>query len=219
MVSADPGSLSAEQIGNAQTIATTGRSMGATDRDIVVSIMAALQESSLINLKGGDRDSAGLFQERPSQGWGSYEQVTDPVYASKKFFDALFKVPNRGSLSETQQAQAVERSAYPDAYAKWQPLATNLVGSGRLGTGASGNGTGLPDIIADPFGIGGILEAVKGIGSSLSTFSNDFQQLPTVFTMLLKLQDPATWVRAAAAGMGLVFLLIGVFLLGREVIA
>lgn len=224
MVSADPNSLSAEQIGNAKTIASVGRGMGANNDDIIVAIMAALQESSLINLQGGDRDSAGLFQERPSAGWGTHAQVTDPVYASTKFFQALFKLPNRANLTKTQQAQGVEVSAYPDAYAKWQPLATNLVNSGKLGgavIGGPGSTTTTTDLsgLADPFGIGGLLEGVSKIGDALTSFGASFQELPKVFDLLLKLQDPATWVRGAAAAFGIVFVFIGVFLLGREVIA
>jgi hypothetical protein len=214
-ISSDPNSLSAEQIGNAKIIAQTGYGMGASNPDIIVAIMAALQESSLRNLPGGDRDSAGLFQERPSQGWGTYAQVTDPVYASTKFFQALFKVPNRGSLSPNDQAQAVERSGFPQAYGKWQPLATNLVNSGKLGGVTIDNGA-TETVINDPTGL---LNAVTAIGSAIGDFGKSFQELPKVFDLLLKLQDPSTWVRVGAAGLGLAFLFIGVFLLGREVIA
>jgi hypothetical protein len=79
--------------------------------------MAAMQESSLRNLNGGDRDSMGLFQQRPSQGWGSPQQVTDPIYASRKFFSALQGVRNRNNMTLAQAAQTVQKSAYPSAYA------------------------------------------------------------------------------------------------------
>lgn len=118
---------SAEQKKNAVIIYNTGRSMGADRRDQIAAIMTAMQESRLINIKGGDRDSAGLFQQRPSQGWGTLAQVTDPVYASKKFFTALFNVRNRDSMPLWQVCQAVQRSGHPRAYDKHEPGATKMV--------------------------------------------------------------------------------------------
>jgi hypothetical protein len=118
---------SAEQKKNGVLIYNAGRSMGATQSDQIVAIMTAMQESGLVNLKGGDADSAGLFQQRPSQGWGTYEQVTDPTHAAKKFFSALFNIHNRDKMTKAQQCQAVQRSAYPDAYAKHEKAATQMV--------------------------------------------------------------------------------------------
>lgn len=88
-----------------------------SSRDILIAIMAAMQESSLRNLSGGDRDSRGLFQQRPSQGWGTAQQVTDPIYASRKFFNTLKGVRNRNNMTLSQAAQTVQKSAYPSAYA------------------------------------------------------------------------------------------------------
>lgn len=119
--------LTAEQKANARIIIEEGRKLGASDRDIQIALMTAMQESSLKNLSGGDRDSAGLFQQRPSQGWGTFAQVTDPRYAAQKFYKTLFGVKNRDSMSLTQAAQTVQRSAYPDAYAKWEGLARALM--------------------------------------------------------------------------------------------
>lgn len=119
--------LSHEQTSNAQTIIKVGQSMGASPRDIKTALMTAMQESTLRNINHGDRDSLGLFQQRPSQGWGTAAQVTDPVYASRKFYSSLFKVKNRDAMSLTQAAQAVQRSAYPDAYAKHEALAQSLL--------------------------------------------------------------------------------------------
>ncbi len=118
---------SKEQKENAVKIYNAGRSMGATKDDQIIAIMTAMQESRLINNKGGDRDSAGLFQQRPSQGWGSYAQVTNPTYAAKKFFQALFNLNNRSRMTKGQQCQAVQRSAYPSAYDKHEPAATAMV--------------------------------------------------------------------------------------------
>lgn len=102
---------------NARVIAAVGREMKMSSRDILVAIMAAMQESSLRNLNGGDRDSRGLFQQRPSQGWGTTQQVTDPIYASRKFYSALKSVRNRNNMTLAQAAQSVQKSAYPSAYA------------------------------------------------------------------------------------------------------
>ncbi len=121
--------LDPDQLRNASIIATVGRSMGASTRDIVISFMTAMQESGLRNLNYGDRDSLGLFQQRPSQGWGTPAQVTNPEYAARKFFEGLLRVENRGSLPLTLAAQAVQRSGFPYAYANWQSMAEALVGA------------------------------------------------------------------------------------------
>lgn len=148
--------LGADQLKNAQIIASVGKSMGASTRDIVISLMTAMQESTLRNLNYGDRDSLGLFQQRPSQGWGTPAQVTNPQYAARKFFEGLLRVENRGSMPMTLAAQAVQRSGFPYAYANWQSMAEALVRSmgsdpnqlagfgmfARLAAERSGGGTG-----------------------------------------------------------------------------
>jgi cell wall-associated NlpC family hydrolase len=134
---------SPEQIANARMIMAVGQEMGMSSRDIMTGIITAMQESSLRNLGGGDRDSAGLFQQRPSQGWGSYSQVTDPLYATRKFFGALKGVSNRGGMQIWQAAQAVQRSAYPFAYAAWENDAKRMM----LASGMSG---GLPYPVNTP---------------------------------------------------------------------
>jgi LysM repeat protein len=126
--------LTSEMATNARTIIAVGKSLGVSDYGLVIALAAAMQESSLRNLNYGDRDSLGLFQQRPSSGWGTAAQVTDTVYASKLFFGGPSN-PNKGktqglldisgwqSMSVTRAAQAVQRSAYPDAYAKWESSA------------------------------------------------------------------------------------------------
>lgn len=121
--------LSQEQVNNARIIAEVGKQKGASKRDIAIAIATAMQESSLKNLNYGDRDSVGLFQQRPSCGWGSVQQCTDPRYAAGKFFDALMKDGNRNNKSLTKAAQDVQRSAYPNAYAKWENMAVDLTNS------------------------------------------------------------------------------------------
>ncbi|MGY1772718.1 hypothetical protein [Blastococcus sp. SYSU D00813] len=119
--------LSPEQIGNARTIAQVGRDRGLPDRAVVIALATAMQESSLRNLDHGDRDSLGLFQQRPSQGWGTPEQVQDPVYAAGIFYDRLVEVPGWETGELTLVADSVQRSAYPLAYARWTGMAEELV--------------------------------------------------------------------------------------------
>ncbi|MFD8351530.1 C40 family peptidase [Streptomyces coelicoflavus] len=118
--------LPGEQIPNAQTIVATGISLQVPERGQVVALATALQESRLRNLSHGDRDSLGLFQQRPSQGWGTADQIRDPVHASTRFYEALVQVNGWQQMTVAQAAQAVQRSGYPDAYAQWEPLATAL---------------------------------------------------------------------------------------------
>ncbi|MFD4945934.1 C40 family peptidase [Streptomyces sp. NPDC058409] len=116
----------AEQVPNAKTIQATGVAMNIPARGQIVALATALQESGLRNLTYGDRDSLGLFQQRLSQGWGTANEILDPVHSSTMFYEALEKVSGWQSLSVTQAAQAVQRSGFPEAYAKWEPLATAL---------------------------------------------------------------------------------------------
>lgn len=118
--------LSPEQVENAAVIAGVGTAMDATDRAITIALATAMQESSLRNLDHGDRDSLGLFQQRPSQGWGSEEQVQDRVYSSTAFYSRLLELPGYADMPLTQAAQAVQISAFPEAYAKHEPLAKAL---------------------------------------------------------------------------------------------
>ncbi|OUE27958.1 lytic transglycosylase [Clavibacter michiganensis] len=119
---------------NARVIVQVGRSAGVSDYGLVIALATAAQESTLRNLDWGDRDSIGLFQQRPSQGWGQPADLNDPVYASRAFFGGsvnpnpgatrgLLDIPGWKSMTVTQAAQAVQYSAYPDAYAKWEASA------------------------------------------------------------------------------------------------
>lgn len=120
--------LSDEQRRNAATIIAVARQLDAPPRAWVVAVATAMQESTLRNINYGDRDSLGLFQQRPSQGWGSPAQVLDPVYSTSIFIQRLLEIPGWDELPVTVAAQAVQRSAFPDAYAKWEGLAAELVG-------------------------------------------------------------------------------------------
>ncbi|MFC9131367.1 C40 family peptidase [Streptomyces sp. NPDC057099] len=118
--------LPAEQVPNAQTIVAAGLSLDVPRKGQIVALATAMQESRLRNLAYGDRDSLGLFQQRPSQGWGSAEQIRDPTYASEQFYQHLLKVSGWQQMTVTQAAQAVQKSGLPDAYAQWEKLATAL---------------------------------------------------------------------------------------------
>lgn len=147
----DPGlaidQLSTAQRGNARIIYTVAAHRDLPHRAGIIALATALQESTLRNLTVAvDHDSLGLFQQRPSQGWGTPAQILDPVHASNAFYTALLRVPNWQTLRVTEAAQAVQRSDYPEAYAKWQPLATQLAAriAASLGRNPSETTCGTP---------------------------------------------------------------------------
>lgn len=126
--------LDEEQLANAGTIISTGRSLKVPDRGLVVAVATALQESTLQNLNWGDRDSVGLFQQRA--GWGSTAERTDPPTSASMFYNGgragqpgLLDIAGWATMSITEAAQAVQVSAFPLAYAKWETLAASLVKS------------------------------------------------------------------------------------------
>lgn len=115
-----------DQIPNAKVIVATGIQMQISARGQTIALATALQESGLRNISYGDRDSLGLFQQRPSQGWGTREQILDPVYASQRFYSSLKSVIGWDQMPLTLAAQKVQKSGFPYAYAKHEPLATVL---------------------------------------------------------------------------------------------
>ena len=120
------GQWDAEQLANARTIVSVGAERRISARGQIIALATAMQESGLRNLAGGDRDSIGLFQQRPSQGWGTPAQIGDPVYAAGKFYDKLATIRGWQTMPLTAAAQAVQGSAFPHAYAKWEDDATAL---------------------------------------------------------------------------------------------
>ncbi|KAA6219521.1 hypothetical protein ABT281_19035 [Streptomyces filamentosus] len=115
-----------DQASNAATIAAVGSARGLPERAVTIALATALQESALRNIEHGDRDSLGLFQQRPSMGWGTPEQIMDPVYAAEKFYEGLEKVPGYSRMPLTVAAQKVQKSGFPQAYAKHEPDAALL---------------------------------------------------------------------------------------------
>jgi cell wall-associated NlpC family hydrolase len=151
------GDLTEEQRRNAATIIGVAREMGAPPRAWLIALATAMQESTLRNINYGDRDSLGLFQQRPSQGWGSPAEVTDPVYATRIFIERLLQVGGWEDMPVTVAAQTVQRSAFPDAYAKWEGLAAELVQQ-------------LADV-ADPTGCGRIAVLPQGVAGAAIAFA------------------------------------------------
>ncbi|MEU6718654.1 C40 family peptidase [Nonomuraea sp. NPDC046802] len=119
--------LNGEQQAHAALIVQITMERGLPARAAVIATATALQESKLRNLTYGHLDSLGLFQQRPSQGWGTREQILEPRHATGAFYDRLVKVKRWEQLSLTRAAQAVQRSGRPDAYAQWEPLAQRTV--------------------------------------------------------------------------------------------
>ncbi|MEK6443870.1 hypothetical protein [Pseudonocardia sp. T1-2H] len=122
-----PRTWSAEQMTNAQTVVQIAVERRLPKRAAVIAMSTAIVESELTNVRYGDRDSLGLFQQRPSQGWGSVAQVLNPAYAAGTFYDRLLAVPGWATLPAGVAAQTVQASAYPDRYAPAEPAAAALV--------------------------------------------------------------------------------------------
>jgi hypothetical protein len=142
--------LTLEQARNASLISAVAIGRGLQPRASSIAIATTLQESGLRNLDYGDRDSLGLFQQRPSMGWGTIEQVTDPIYASNAFFDVMVTIPDWDSQDIGDVAQAVQRSGYPDAYDQHITRARTLA-SALTGETPAAWTCGRPsDSLADP---------------------------------------------------------------------
>lgn len=115
----------------ASLMAAIAQERGLPPRATTIAIATAFQESKIHNIDYGDRDSVGLFQQRPSQGWGTVEQILDPHYSIKRFYAALAEVDGYGSMKITDAAQKVQRSAFPGAYAQHEDDARALASALR----------------------------------------------------------------------------------------
>jgi hypothetical protein len=151
---AEPLHLTAEQTFHASTIAAVGLRDGMGERAVAVAIATAFQESKLANIDYGDRDSLGLFQQRPSVGWGTEEEILDPVYASFKFYEKLRRTEGWEDMAIGDAAQAVQISAYPDLYEQWEDegliVAAAFAGGEETGVSCIGGTAGedAPDAAA-----------------------------------------------------------------------
>lgn len=142
-----------EQLSNAKAIVAVGVQLHVPARGQIIALATALQESGLRNISYGDRDSVGLFQQRPSQGWGTRSQLMTPVYAAKKFYSALKSVKNWQQMPLTVAAQKVQKSGRPSAYAPHEPLATALQKAIAPSLGAAAD-TGQSTLGATPVSLG-----------------------------------------------------------------
>jgi hypothetical protein len=158
--------MSPEQAENAATIAGVGGKLGMPDHAVTVAIATALQESGLHNLSYGDLDSIGLFQQRPSQGWGTPDQIADPVYAATAFYLRLRLQPNWADIDVTKAAQLVQHSAAPLAYAQWEPrarvLAAALTGEAEASLTCHDIKVGAPSVVL-------VTEAKRELGTAALT--------------------------------------------------
>jgi hypothetical protein len=125
--------LSGDQMKNAQKIVEAGKAMGLPPRAWVIALATSMQETKLHNYghlgSSNDHDSLGLFQQRPSSGWGTPKQLTDPTYAAKAFYKSLTEVNGWSKMPLTDAAQAVQVSAFGDRYAQWEDKAGDVVDS------------------------------------------------------------------------------------------
>lgn len=140
----DAANLDEDQLAIVALIISIGKQRDISPRAWQVAIQAGMTESGLRNLTHGDRDSLGIFQMRPSMGWGTPAEVTNPPYQVNKFYDVLAEIPDWESMRPGAAAQAVERSAFPDRYHKWEAMAVHLVENvGQVEDAAGcGEGTG-----------------------------------------------------------------------------
>jgi cell wall-associated NlpC family hydrolase len=161
--------LSAPQQQTVATIIAVGKQRNLPALAWQVAIQAGMQESHLTNLPGGDRDSAGIFQMRPSQGWGTYQQVTDPTYEVNKFYDVLTAVPGWQSDRPGDAAQLVERSAFPLAYNTWESMAAYLVQHVGQVSDPSGCGASVGNLLPPP-----TVAAGKAIAFALSQIGKPY---------------------------------------------
>ena len=164
-------SIDPEQARNAAIIAGVSVKLGLTPRASSIALTTAYQESGIRNLDYGHADSLGLFQQRPSKGWGTKEQVMDPWYSSTTFYKAMVKIKNWQTKNIGDVAQAVQRSAYPDAYDKHvdnaRALASALTGQTPASFSCVVKAPGTPD----PAGMGDFLTKTLGGTATVTTTS------------------------------------------------
>ncbi|HEX3622605.1 MAG TPA: hypothetical protein VHT97_09835 [Acidimicrobiales bacterium] len=203
--------LDLAQAANAATIAAVGKRMGLVDHAVTVALVAALQESKLHNLDSGDLDSVGLFQQRPSQGWGSPSELIVPTFAAEAFYKALMRVPGWETMAVGDAAQRVQRSAAPDAYGPWEnqgrSLAQALTGETAAGltcrfdlpspAATPVSATSLNDAVAGELGspaLGVAVPEQRGWTVAAWLVAHAFDQRITAVTYLGQRWTPATGV-------------------------
>lgn len=170
--------LTAEQSRNAAIIVAASYKADLPAQAAVIALATAWQESGLRNIDYGDRDSLGLFQQRPSYGWGTEEEIMDPWYSSGRFYEELVKFDNWENRGITEMAQAVQRSGFPEAYRKHEPNAIALAGALRGSRPASLACVDRTDNPSDPEAFAEVVAQVPGVrvqvdGASVTFTSDD----------------------------------------------
>lgn len=195
--------LATDQAVNASLITAVAVQRGLPPRAASIALATAMQESKLRNIGHGDQagpDSRGLFQQRPSQGWGTEAQIMDPYYAANAFYDALVKVPGYESLEITDAAQRVQRSAYPDAYAQHEEMGRYFA-SGLTGQSPEAVNCTLrsPDAPGDPARVAAELSQAYG---ALDTTAE--AQTLTIEASGARAWSVAHWAVANAKGLAVI---------------
>lgn len=162
----EPLMLTHEQAGNAAVIVAASHTAGLSERAAVVALATAWQESGLRNLDYGDRDSLGLFQQRPSYGWGTEAEIMDPWYSSAKFYEELVKFDDWESVDVNDMAQKVQRSGFPEAYRKHEAKAVALAGALRGSRPATFACFDRSETTGDATTFEAVLSAVPGVEAS-----------------------------------------------------
>lgn len=160
--------LDAEQAHNAAIIVGVAVNRGLAPRASTIALATAYQESGIYNLDHGDRDSLGLFQQRPSQGWGTEAQVQDPVYAAGKFYDALVKVNGWQTGDVNDVAQEVQRSGHPKGYVRHVENARRIASALTGETPASFSCVVKNQPSADPAGMAAFLKSTMPAGTTVT---------------------------------------------------
>ncbi|MBE1580560.1 C40 family peptidase, partial [Amycolatopsis roodepoortensis] len=158
------GALDAEQVRTVQVILSVADQRGLPPRASVIAVSTGIVESKLRNLDHGDRDSLGVFQQRPSQGWGTPAQVTDMTYSAGKFFDGLIALPGWESMPPGKAAQAVQRSGFPDRYAPAEVEAAAIVADVR----------GQVGVLPDPCVPSNVVDAPGAVDRALSQIGKPY---------------------------------------------
>lgn len=165
----DPVTLTKEQSRMASIIVAASLERGLPERAATIALATAYQESGIRNLDYGDRDSLGLFQQRPDPQyeWGTAEQIMDPWYSSQRFYDELVKFRDWETTDINDQAQKVQRSGFPEAYRQHVGKATTIAAAGRGSAQRAVTCVNFADPVADPAPVQEVLAAVPGVEATV----------------------------------------------------
>lgn len=205
------GSLDAEAMNNAALITAVSVKRGLPPRAATIALATAMQESKLHNIAHGDRDSMGLFQQRPSQGWGSVDEIMDPMHATNAFYDALVKVKGWQTGEITKVAQSVQRSGFPEAYAAHEPEA-RAIASALTGQTHAGLGCRIDALTADDHRSGGAAigaDLTSELGIAAAHLTADGTRLQVRADSPTQAWSVGQWAVAKAAEHGIASVTVG----------